>query len=191
MNIDKFFSADYEFTGKHSNMVNDLTNAIVDDKTKFSRQIKIFSRNVDIILPAALLGFIYNRRSIKDSKPNINDKKVAGAQMIQIKESLQFVMQMIILLDAHFEPNSEKRLDAAFRFFGKDEKYLDRFEEYMRGGIEILHESIIKNDTSPFQITNNLLEFLDDFEQKFKYTKSKENVPKLCAAFKSLNNKTI
>ena len=48
------FERDYNFKGKHANIVTQLTTEI-DSDTKF----KLFERNIDVLIIAPIVGYLY------------------------------------------------------------------------------------------------------------------------------------
>ena len=60
------FSRDYNFKGIHANIVTQLTTEI-DSETKF----KFFERNIDVLIIAPIVGFLYGRMSERDDSGQI------------------------------------------------------------------------------------------------------------------------
>ena len=98
-------------------------------------------------------------------------------------------MKLILLLDNEYEPNEQKRIDKAFRYFCEDENDFKLFEDYMRGGIEVLYENIISDETDPFKITENLIDFLAEFQEMFNDRVGKDDIFNLCEQFKKRESK--
>ena len=74
-----------------------------------------------------------------------------------------------VALDKEYEPDPQKRLDKAFRYMGTPQAEPDekRFEEYMRGGIDVLYEKLV----SPGQnYEKNLIAFLEEFNERYLAT---------------------
>lgn len=181
MNKDRFFFTDYEFTGKHAEYVKSLTNVLVD-KNEYRKQIRLFETNVSVLVTAPLVGYLYNRKAEKE--PN-NDSvaKVAGSQMMSNSEDIKYAMVLILLLDEEYEPSIEKRIDRAFKFFGENESDFELLEQYTRGGIEVLYEKIMGDDTNPFDIAYNLMSFLEDFNSTFNRKIGSNDIIRLCNEF--------
>ena len=53
-------------------------------------------------------------------------------------------------------------MDKAFRYF--DEKDLEVFNSYVRGGIEVLYEEIIKKSPTSENYIENFYKFIDEFQ---------------------------
>ncbi len=92
-------------------------------------------------------------------------------------------MKMILLLDEQYESSFDKRIDKAFRHFGEDDKDYELLEDYLRGGIEVLHEKILNTSTDPFEITSNLIMFLQEFDELFNSNIDDGKIISLCKDF--------
>lgn len=169
------FDKQYRFTGTHAQMVNDLT-AVFDE----SSNSKLFERNLDVYMNAPLVGFIYKRKGIKNSDSKIKDQNVFPEQLINNSDTLEYVFRLILLLDDEYEPDKEARLDKAFKFFGKDERDLSLFDEYVLGGVEFFHEKLIQNSNKPADYVDHLFDFLEDFNEIVNKDITSEDVVKLC-----------
>ena len=134
--------------------------------------MKLLPRNVDVFMIAPVVGFIYGKRAALDnSQP---DRTINFAQMTYCKNDLLFNYRLVILLDKDYEPDPQKRLDKAFRFMGTPQAEPDekRFEEYMRGGIDVLYEKLV---TPGQNYEKNLISFLEEFNERYLATEE-ENV---------------
>ena len=106
------FENDYVFKGKHANMVTRLTSEI-DSETKF----KLFDRNVDVLIIAPIVGFLYGRTARRDeSVQTDNVKKNNYQQMSNESDNLKFNYQLIMLLHNKDKIAIEQRLNRAFRY---------------------------------------------------------------------------
>ena len=75
-----------------------------------------------------------------------------------------------MMLDKDYEPDQKARIDKAFRHYGDDEKNkqdFERFEEYVRGGVDYLYEKLCQNSTQDEDYTNNLYDLVTDFNEKY------------------------
>ena len=86
-----------------------------------------------------------------------------------------------MLLDKNNEPELDKRIDKAFRLYGKEEAKPDEelFEQYVRGGVDVLYEKLIGNATTPEDYIKNLYDFMEDFDDR--YDVSAEGISDLCS----------
>ena len=153
------FDREYFFHGVHAQRLVSLTSQFGD-----SSFIKMFQRNVDVFIVAPIIGFIYGRRAELDNGQM--DRTINFSQMISCKNDILFNYRLVMLLDKEYESDSTKRLDKAFRYLGtpKAEQDEKRYEEYMRGGIDVLFEKLIQPG-SDYQ--KNLIDFLEEFDDRY------------------------
>lgn len=160
------FNGEYRFKGKHAERVVRLCS--VFDTTS---NAVLFKRFVDIYMNAPLVGFLYGRRAELDNTRNVagqvEERKVFSEQVINSGKDLQFNFWLIMLLDSDYEPDEEKRIDKAFKKMGQDPKDEERFDSYVRGGVDVLYERLMEGDTDPGDYVNRLYDFLDEINEKF------------------------
>lgn len=174
------FDKEYRFKGRHAQRVDALTS-VFDSASK----AKLFDRNIDVYTNAPLIGFLYGRTADIDSTKNsesnqVYDAHIMGDRIIGSKDELMFNFCLIMLLDAEYEPDEEKRIDKAFRHAGDDPKDEERFESYVRGGIDVLYEKLIEGDSSSKDCVARLYDFLEDFEDKHNDGIAREDILSLC-----------
>lgn len=156
------FDHEYFFHGVHAERLVALTSQFGS-----SSFMKLFQRNVDVFMIAPIVGFIYGRRAdLDNSQP---DRTINFAQMTYCKNDLLFNYRLISLLDSNYEADSSKRLDKAFRYMGTPQAEADekRYEEYLRGGIDVLYEKLVQPG-SDYQ--KNLIAFLEDFNDRYLHS---------------------
>ena len=168
------FDKQYRFIGSHAEKVNALT-AIFDADSK----AKLFERNLDVYINAPLIGFLYNRKSDKDSIGDISPQNIFPEQMINASEKLKYILRLIILLDKEHEPDETNRIDKAFRHFGQEED-LALFDKYVLGGVDVLYEKLIENANKPSDYIDHLYDFMEEFNDRFNSKVSNEDILKLC-----------
>lgn len=159
----EFFKSDYKFYGKHARMVSEL--CYLNDY-----QHTYFKRLVDIIPMAAVIGFRLDRKAEADYAP-VETKTVFLQQMLNVKENLDFILQMMIMLENAQQIPQEEAVKKAFR--GAEtkeefEQYQDMFDSYVRGGIEELYERLVvrkadSDDDFYENKTANLMVLLERF----------------------------
>lgn len=174
------FDKQYRFKGRHAIRVDKLTSVFEP-----TSKAKIFDRNIDIYTNAPLVGFLYRRLAEADDERNpetgqIYNENVMGDRVIQSKEELLFNFRLIMLLDFDYESEAEKRINKAFRHMGEDPADEERFDSYVRGGIDVLYEKLIEGANSPNDYINNLYEFLDEFQERFNDSLSSNELLSLC-----------
>lgn len=174
------FNKQYRFKGRHALRVDKLTS-VFDGESR----AKLFERNIDVYANAPLIGFLYGRISDPDDTKNhetgqVYNQNIMGDRVIYSQEELEFNFRLIMLLDKQYEPNEEKRIDKAFRHMGEDPADEERFNGYVRGGVDVLYEKLIEGAADPEEYINKLYDFISDFQEKFNSEISKEKVLKLC-----------
>jgi len=174
------FDKQYRFRGRHALRVDELT-AVFDQESK----AKLFERNVDVYANAPLVGFLYGRMAEIDDLKNpetnqVYNQNVMGDRVIYSQEELTFNFRMIMLLDKGYEPDEEKRINKAFRHMGEDPMDMERFDAYVRGGVDILYEKLIEGVTESDEFVRRLFDFIDEFQDKFNDEISKEEILNLC-----------
>ena len=87
----EFFKKEFEFRGKHARMAQELWISNDYEHTYFKRLM-------DLYLVAAVVGFRVDRKAQEDYSP-IEPKSIFPDQMIKEKENLEFIMQMMIMLE--------------------------------------------------------------------------------------------
>ncbi len=174
------FDKQYRFRGRHATEVDRLTGVF-----DIASNAKLFERNVDVYINAPLVGFLYRRTAELDNSKDpetgkTNDTNVFDEQVIKYSNELIFNFRLIMLLDSNYEPDPEKRLDKAFRYMGEDPKDEERFDSYVRGGVDVLYEKLIEGSETPDDYINHLYDFIDDFQEKFNSEITEEDLIALC-----------
>ena len=171
------FDKEYSFRGRHAERVNKLT-------AKFDESTKLFERNFDVYIMAPIVGFLYGRKADID-KSTDETTKIFTEMLMKEKPNLMFNYRLIMLLDKNNEPELEKRIDKAFRLYEKEEAKPDEelFEQYVRGGVDILYEKLIENANSPEDYIKNLYDFMEEFDDR--YNVSAEGISDLCSLARS------
>ena len=174
------FDKQYRFKGRHALRVDQLTG-VFDELSK----AKLIDRNVDVYANAPLIGFLYGRTADLDDTKNsetgqVYNQNVMGDRVIYSGDELQYNFWLIMLLDANYEPDEEKRIDKSFRHYGQDPADEDRFDSYVRGGIDVLYEKLVEGENTPEAFANRLYEFIDEFNDRFNSEISTDDILQLC-----------
>lgn len=172
------FKTEYTFLGKHAEKVEKLIG-IFDQKSN----AKLFDRVIDVYMIAPIVGFLYNERVSLDKTKNeitnkISTKKIFFETITKYESELKFTFQLLLLLDKGYEPDEKKRIDKAFRNFGENPADKERFEEYVRGGVDVLYRNLIEYSTRQEDYVNNLYDFLNETKEKFNENIDKEELIK-------------
>lgn len=134
----EFFKKQFEFRGKHAQMVSEL--CVLNDY-----EHTFFKRAIDVYVFAAIIGIRIDRKVPEDYSP-VETKKVFPEQMINAKDDLDFIMQMMIMLDTNPNKTNDEKVREAFRGAQTKEEYdrlMKDFNDYVRGGVEELYEWLI------------------------------------------------
>ena len=174
------FDKQYRFKGRHALRVDQLTG-VFDGESR----AQLYARNVDVYTNAPLVGFLYGRTAELDDTRNpetnqIYNQNVMGDRVIYSQEELLFNFRLIMLLDKEYEPDPDKRIDKAFRHMGEDPADEERFDSYVRGGVDVLYEKLIEGGTDPEDYINRLFEFVEEFQDRFNSEISGDEILQLC-----------
>jgi len=174
------FDKQYRFRGRHAVRVDKLTG-VFDTVSK----AKLFERNVDVYTNAPLVGFLYGRLADPDDEKNpetgqVYNQNVMGDRVIYSQEELMFNFRLIMLLDSSYEPDVKERIDKAFRHMGENPADEERFDSYVRGGVDVLYEKLIEGANNPTDYITRLYEFVEEFQERFNASISSEDILALC-----------
>ena len=175
------FDKQYRFRGRHAVRVDKLTGVFDSDS-----KAKLFDRNVDVYTNAPLVGFLYGRRAEIDNEKNpetnqVYNQNVMGDRVIYSQEELTFNFRLIMLLDKDYEPDEDKRIDKAFRHMGDDPADEERFNSYVRGGVDVLYEKLIEGASSLDEFISRLYDFIEEFHERFHEETNVEEILKMCS----------
>ncbi len=157
----EFFKGKYELTGKHARMADELCH-ISEPENNY------FKRVVDVYLLAAIVGFRFDRRAYADYSTD-DTKAVFGETMLKEKENFDFLLQTMLILENARTMNGKESILKAFKGPQTKDEYAacqKMFDDYVRGGVEELYESLIVRKPDPEEAygdekTANLMAFLE------------------------------
>ena len=166
----------YRFRGSHAERVTKLTSQF-----ESISGTKVFERNVDVLCDAPLIGFLYNRRADLDNTKNpttneVYNTNVMGDRVIYSSEEMLFNFRLIMLLDSAYEHDAQKRIDKAFRKHTPEDE--ERYDSYVRGGVDVLYEKLVEGATSTDDFVNRLSDFVTDFDERFNADISDDEMAK-------------
>jgi hypothetical protein len=171
------FEKNIVIKGRHAKYMKELA-------AKFSSDMSqgIFARNLDVYLLAPIVGKLYNKKSEVDNEFK-DDTSIHTEQMYPVMDQLEFNYRTIILLENKASTNIETRIDKAFRYDRNDEKRLagDKiFEQYVLGGIDVLHEKLMEGVTENDDYLKNIYQFVCDFNRRYYKQVDPEEIYNLC-----------
>lgn len=173
------FDKEYSFRGKHCDYVIRLT-AEYDTKKH-----KLFATNYDVYAIAPIIGFLYRRKSELDKSGDAT--KIFPDKLMKEQQNLLFNYRLLMLLDEKNEPNFDERINRAFRYYGTDKAKADEelYEDYVRGGVEVLYEKLIETANSDDDYLKNLYDFMEAFDERYNESISSEDIIDLCQLARS------
>lgn len=168
------FDKEYSFRGKHCEYVVKLT-AEFDNKKH-----KLFPTNYDVYAVAPIIGFLYGRKADEDRSGETT--KIFPDKLMKEQQNLLFNYRLIMLLDKGNEPDLDERINKAFRYYGSEKAAQDEilYEQYVRGGVEVLYEKLIQSANSENEYLENLYDFLEEFNDRYNKSISTESIVDLC-----------
>lgn len=174
------FDKPYRLRGIHSKKARELV-AIFDGISR----AQFFKAAKDVYAFAPLVGFLYNRRADIDHTKNDEtgeelDYSIMAEQVLSVAEDLTYNYCLIMMLDTNYEPDETARIDKAFRYIGKKPEDEARFDEYVRGGIDVLYEKLIDGKGEPEDYVKRLYDFIEDIQDRFNFGVDVDALMKLC-----------
>ena len=141
---------------------------------------QFFKAAKDVYAFAPLVGFLYNRRAELDHTKSEEtgeelDYSIMAEQVLSVQEDLTFNFCLIM-----YEPDEEARIDKAFRHIGKIPEDEARFDEYVRGGIDVLYEKLIEGGGAPEDYVKRLYDFAEDIQERYNAEVDIDGLMKLC-----------
>ena len=149
---------DYEFRGTHAQRVIELVS------------LGFFKRNIDVLEVAPVVGFEYNRFASENKQDDMSTK-VFLKQLQDANERLELNYKTITLLDKSFEPDESERLKRAFQVAPeqRDPSHLERYESFVRGGVDYLYEKLVGTGNTPYERLMELDDLVDSFTSRYAF----------------------
>ena len=127
-----------------------------------------FKRLVDLLAVAPLVGFEYKRSAARNNEGG-TEKSMLFKQLQSVDKHLELDYKMLMLLDTEHEPDEEQRFYKAFQISPEErsKEDLEWFESYVRGGVEVLHESLIGMGNTQDDKLIELYDFVNSFSDRY------------------------
>lgn len=170
------FNKEYSFKGKHAEYVIGLTSPIDKGSNK------LFNRNLDVYILAPIVGFLYNRRAPVDKESN-KETKIFGDILMKNGTTLKYNFKLIMLLADVDKVPVEERINRAFRYNEHAEQMAgceDLYEQYVRGGVEVLYEKLVHNVVETDDYLKRLYDFLEEVKDRWNDETSFDDILDLC-----------
>lgn len=160
------FTDDITLHGKHAQYVKELASA----------DLKLFNRNLDVFMNAAIVGLIYNVREEREKDSQYKDVQtnILAAAINKERANLDYIYRLIMILDDSTNLALEDKINRAFRddsnsdVSDRHEKNLELFKSYALGGITILYDKIIGNGITLEDFMKNAFEFMKSRSEKIE-----------------------
>lgn len=164
------FRSQVRFYGKHGQYLEALTPGTERAKdtslSEIERNKYLFDTVVDIYVVAPIVGYLYQRKAPRDG--NEATKNIMEGALASHHDKLVFSYELLMILDKQSEPDLNERIRRAFR--ANDELVKEGmaiYDEYARGGIEVLYEKLVTGAATPDDLVRNLMDFCGEWEDKF------------------------
>jgi len=179
------FENDYTITGKHATYLKFLAvkNA-KDDQDSPTSSARLFERYIDVYMNAAVWGLLYSRTAKRDTASDDRARVYADA-FANERDNCVFLYRMVMLLDKSVELAPEERVDRAFRYDTQPEKAdafkenMELFNDYVRGGIELMYEQFTDGCTTRDDYLNKTYEILSTFKNEIEGISYEDELSKL------------
>lgn len=165
------FESDITINGKHATYMKFLVN-----------HAKLFARYFDVYVNAAILGYLYGKKSQKDSE-STDRARIYADVLIKEKKQIEYIYRLIMLLDDEIISKDE-RINRAFRWDaynnGKElEQNIKLFNDYVFGGIEILYEDYCSDCTMEEDYIDKAYDVVKKFDEDLSELTCNEEIERL------------
>ncbi|OOB78574.1 MAG: hypothetical protein BEN18_06990 [Epulopiscium sp. Nuni2H_MBin001] len=169
---------DYIFYGKHAKMVRALSTYFdVQNKYRF------FENDLQIYILAPIVGVLYNRVA-PISKDDAMMVAIALQDLNAQKVQIAYNFKLIMLVIDKESLCSKERVDRAFSgYYDPVQKgvMVERYNEYVRGGVEVLHEKLIVNSDGDYM--QSLYKFLFELNNRYYKELSSEEIVAMAMSY--------
>lgn len=157
---------DFTISGVHANKVAKL----VKKHDMNGINVSLFSRNLDVLIIAPLIGLFYNKKSQKSDdikKGDVDKITINYTQLSQEEDRINYIIKLILLLGDDLNISDDSRVKYVFENLIYDESELkeDLFRSYLYGGIDILYDNLINNSSDIIDSFHNLYSFVDKYKE--------------------------
>ena len=179
------FDSNYTFSGKHGKLLNFLAQFPqgAEQARENTGGAKFFERYIDVYMNAAVFGLLYARKSKKDSSPRANSVNILASAFARERENCIFLYRMVMLLAESDKLTLEERINRAFYYdnFTAEElqKNMELFNDYVRGGIEVMYEKFTEDCRTPEDYLEKSYEVITAFQKELEGYSYKDEIEKL------------
>jgi len=180
------FENDYTINGKHATYLKFLAkkNSRDDQSPDNPAAARLFERYIDVYMNAALFGLLYSRTAKRDTASDDRARVYADAFATE-RENCVFLYRMVMLLDKTTDLTPEERVNRAFRYDTLPEKEaefkqnMELFNDYVRGGIEVMYEHFTDGCTTMDDYLSKTYEVMTDFKKELEGTSYADELKKI------------
>lgn len=180
------FENDYTLSGKHATYLKFLAakNTKEEAESTTASSARIFERYIDVYMNAAIWGILYSRTAKKDNASDDRARIYADA-FANERENCVFLYRLLMLLDKTVDIPPEERVDRAFRYDTQPEKEsafrenMELFNDYIRGGIELIYEKFTDGCITRDDYLNKTYEILTTYKNELEGISYEDELAKL------------
>ena len=169
------FENDCVIYGKHAKFLKFLAKKNArDDGNDSANSAKIFERYIDVYMNAVVFGLRYSHRAKRDteSKDRSDTAHILANAFIRERANCIFLYQMVMLLDDSTNLTLDEKINRAFRVDSLStnsedfQKNMELFNEYVRGGIEIMYKKFTDECYTRVEYLDRTFEIIKDFQDE-------------------------
>ena len=169
------FESDYTINGTHATRLKFLAkkNSRDDDELDNPKAAKIFERYIDVYMNAAVWGIYYRRRAKANTSSDDRARIYADA-FIRERDNCRFLYRLVMLLDNSEKLTKDERINRAFRYdtspdkIAECKKNFELFNDYVRGGIDIMHERFVDGCLNRENYFERIFSVMTDFQKELE-----------------------
>lgn len=163
------FETDYTINGTHANRLKALAIKNAESDSENPNAPRIFERYIDVYMNAAVWGISYRRRAKADT--SLKDRaRIYADAFIRERENCIFLYRLVMLLDESEDLTPDERVDRAFRYdtipdkADEVKKNFELFNDYVRGGIDLLYEKFNEGSMTREDYMNKTFDVMTEFK---------------------------
>lgn len=171
------FETDYTISGSHATRLKFLAkkNSGKDNEPDNPKSAKIFERYIDVYMNAAVWGIYYRRKAKPEPSNDKSDRaRIYAYAFNRNRDDCIFLYRLIMLLDDSENLSTTERVDRAFRYDTLPEKddelkkNLEIFNDYVRGGIDLMYEKFTVGCMTREDYLEKTFEVMTDFKKELE-----------------------
>lgn len=180
------FENDYTITGKHATYLKFLAvkNTKEDPDSAVTTSARLFERYIDVYMNAVVWGLLYSKTAKRDTTSEDRARIYADA-FVNERDNCVLLYRMVMLIDRTVDIPTEERVDRAFRYDTQEDKVekfkenMELFNDYVRGGIELIYEQFTDGCSTRDDYLNKTYDILTTFKEEIEGKSYEEELGKL------------